>query len=137
MKQQNTAEYIEKHGIKPTANRILVANVLLESEQPLTLKEIEDRVASIDKSGVFRTLNVFREHHLIHIIEGAENGARYELCRNSSDDHHDDLHIHFYCESCKNTFCLDTPVPSVQLPEGFEADSCNYLIKGVCPKCQK
>ena len=137
MEQQKCIELLEQHNVKPTTNRILVLAALAESGHPLSLKELEERVESIDKSGVFRTLSVFREHSLIHVIEGAENGVRYELCHNHSDEHHDDQHLHFYCERCKNTYCLDTPVPEVALPEGFETHCQNYMLKGLCPKCRR
>ncbi|MBO4741609.1 MAG: transcriptional repressor [Bacteroidales bacterium] len=137
MQQQKYVEMLEQHGVKPTANRLLVLAVLCEAEHPLSLKEIEGRVASIDKSGVFRTLSVFRNHHLIHVIDGAENGVRYELCHNHTDDADNDLHLHFFCENCKKTYCLETPIPNVYLPEGFEARYGNYIIKGICPKCGK
>lgn len=136
MDSKNCAELLEQHGVKPTANRLLVAGVLAGAAHPLSLKEIEESVETIDKSGVFRTLTVFREHHLIHVIEGAENGVRYELCHNHSDESDDDQHLHFYCENCKKTFCLETPIPDVSLPEGFEAHCGNYMIKGICPKCR-
>lgn len=137
MEQQKYVEILEQHDVKPTANRLLVLGVLCGADNPLSLKEIEDRVESIDKSGVFRTLTLFREHHLIHVIEGAENGVRYELCHDHSDDSDNDQHMHFYCENCKKTFCLETPIPDVPLPEGFDAHCGNYMIKGICPKCGK
>ena len=137
MEQQKVLEIFEHHGVKPTANRIVIFCALAESVQPLSLKEIEEKVYPIDKSGVFRTLTVFREHNLIHVIDGAENGVRYELCHNHNSDSDDDQHMHFYCESCKNTYCLQTPVPEVALPEGFKARCGNYMIKGICPKCGK
>jgi len=28
------------------------------------------------------------------------------------------------------------PLPKVELPEGFAAESATYLVKGVCPDCR-
>ena len=137
MEHQEILQIFEHHDIKPTANRILIFRALAESVQPLSLKELEEKVYPIDKSGIFRTLTAFREHRMVHIIEGAENGVRYELCHHRSDEHDDDQHMHFYCERCKTTYCLETPVPEVELPDGFEVLSGNYMIKGICPKCAK
>jgi Fur family ferric uptake transcriptional regulator len=48
----------------------------------------------------------------------------------------DDLHVHFYCTRCHRTFCLEsTPVPPVDVPEGYEVETKSYLLKGVCPEC--
>ena len=128
---------LASHNIKPTANRIVVARTLAAAERPMSLTELEYKILSIDKSGVFRALTLFREHHLVHVIEDGGDGVRYELCH-SHDGHaeDDDQHVHFYCERCHRTFCLpDTPIPSVPLPQGYRLSSINYMAKGLCPDC--
>ena len=130
---------LASHDIKPTANRIVVARTLAAAERPMSLSELEYEILSIDKSGIFRTLSLFREHHLVHVLEDGGDGVRYELCH-SHDDHQedDDQHVHFYCERCHRTFCLNhTPIPPVSLPEGYETQSINYMVKGLCPECSK
>ena len=124
------------HGIRPTANRILVAQALARSGRPVSLTELETALDTIDKSGIFRTLTLFREHHLVHTIEDGE-AVRYELCHSHDEAHDDDLHPHFYCEKCHRTFCLDgVAVPSIPLPSGYTGHSTTYLIKGICPECR-
>ena len=128
---------LASHGIKPTANRIVVARTLAAAERPMSLTELEYKILSIDKSGVFRALTLFREHHLVHVIEDGGDGVRYELCH-SHDGHAeaDDQHVHFYCERCHRTFCLtDMPIPTVILPAGYELHDINYMAKGLCPEC--
>ena len=130
------ADLLLRHGVKPTANRIIIAEALADADRPLSMTELGDTVESIDKSNVFRSLNTFREHHLVHTIEDGGDSVRYELCQSTDDGHDDDMHVHFYCELCHKTFCLsDTPVPSVGLPEGYRMTSVNYVIKGVCANC--
>lgn len=130
------ADLLLHHGIKPTANRIIIVEALADADRPLSMTELEDKVESIDKSNVFRSLNTFREHHLVHTIEDGGDSVRYELCLSTDEGHDDDMHVHFYCEQCHKTFCLsDTPVPSVNLPEGYRMNSVNYVIKGVCANC--
>ena len=128
---------LQEHGIKPTANRLLVLKALAESKRPLTMAELEDQIDSIDKSGIFRTLMLFKENHLLHQIDDGCEGVRYELCH-AHGETDDDRHVHFHCEVCHRTFCLENiPVPSVSLPEGFQHETVNYMIKGVCPQCAK
>ena len=137
MKGEECEKLLASHGIKPTANRIVVARTLAAAERPMSLTELEYKILSIDKSGVFRALTLFREHHLVHVIEDGGDGVRYELCY-SHDGHaeDDDQHVHFYCERCHRTFCLpDTPIPSVSLPQGYHLTSINYMAKGLCPDC--
>ena len=138
MDEAKCIKLLEEHGVKPTANRIVVVKALASSIQPQSLAELESRIETIDKSNVFRALTLFREHHLVHAIEGTGDGTRYELCHSHHDGHDDDLHPHFYCEECQQTYCLDgVEMPEVQLPTGFKQHSSNYMIKGTCPHCEK
>lgn len=137
MDTNNCETLLLEHGIKPTANRIMVVKALESSMLPLSMAELERKIDSIDKSNIFRTLTLFREHHLVHAIEGAVDGTRFELCHSHDEHHDDDLHPHFYCESCQQTYCMDgVEMPEIVLPEGFEAHSSNYIIKGTCPHCK-
>ena len=135
--QQECEELLREHGIRPTANRIVVAKELAAAERPMSLTELECKIVSIDKSGVFRTLTLFREHHMVHVIEDGGDGVRYELCHShDGHEHDDDQHVHFFCENCNRTFCIsDVPIPSVILPDGYKLTSINYMAKGLCPEC--
>lgn len=127
---------LEEHGVKVTANRLLVARALAQAGRPLSLMELEARLETVDKSNIFRTLTAFKEAHLVHALEDAGDGVRYELCHSHHEGMDDDLHVHFYCEKCHRTFCLeDIPVPPVTVPAGYDVQSVNYLIKGICPNC--
>ena len=127
---------LEEHAVKVTPNRLLVARALAHAGRPLSLMELEARLESIDKSAIFRTLATFREAHLVHVLEDAGDGVRYELCHSHLDED-DDVHVHFYCVKCRRTYCLENiPVPPVEVPEGYEPESVSYLVKGVCPKCR-
>lgn len=127
-------QFLEQHGVKPTPNRILIARALEEAGEPLSLLELEARLESVDRSNISRTLTLFRRAHLVHVLEGEV--MRYELCHSTHEDHDDDLHVHFYCVACHRTICLDgTPLPTVELPQGYRPQGYSYLIKGVCPQC--
>ena len=138
MDEATCVKLLEEHGIKPTANRIVVVKALASSIQPQSLQELERRIQTIDKSNVFRALTLFREQHLVHAIEGSSDGTKYELCHSHSQEHDEDLHPHFYCEACHETYCLNgIEMPEVVLPQGFEQHSVNLMIKGLCPHCRK
>ena len=138
MEQEPILRLMEHHGVRPTANRILIAGALSRAGRPMSMGELEDALETVDKSVISRTLSLFRELHLVHVIEDGGDGVRYELCHSHHDDHDDDTHVHFHCESCGRTFCLeDIPVPEVAVPDGFKASSVNYMIKGICPDCSR
>lgn len=137
MNEVDCIQLLEGHDIKPTANRIVVVRELAKSLRPVTLSELETRIMTIDKSNIFRALTLFREHHLVHIIEGGSEGVRYELCHSLDHDHDEDIHPHFLCEKCGQTYCLDyTEIPNIHLPKGFEKKTANLMIKGICGNCQ-
>ena len=138
MNEASCTLLLEEHGIKPTANRIVIARALAQCLHPATLAELEARIKTIDKSNIFRALTLFKEQRLVHVIEGGSEGVRYELCHSHDDDHDADIHPHFYCEQCGQTYCLDyTEIPDIALPKGFEKRSANLMIKGVCERCKK
>ncbi len=138
MDEGKFVELLERHGIKPTANRIMIVKALAGEESPKTMKELEDTLVLIDKSNIFRALTLFRERRLVHTIEDGNGGTRYELCLSHSTSEDDDGHVHFFCEQCGRTFCLNsTPLPPVPLPPGYVRRSANFLVKGLCPQCAK
>lgn len=130
----NVEHLMAEHGVKVTANRLLIARALEEAHRPLSMMELEERLESIDKSNVFRTLVVFKDARLVHVLEG--DPVRYELCHSHHGDHDDDLHVHFYCVKCHKTYCLEEiPVPPVSVPEGYQVQEESYLLRGICPQC--
>jgi Fur family ferric uptake transcriptional regulator len=137
MNESAITALMQEHDIRPTANRIIVAKALAEEGRSLTMTELEDHIGSIDKSGIFRTLTLFKEQHLVHVLEDGE-GVRYELCHSHDHSIDNDMHVHFHCEHCGQTICLeDLPIPEVTLPDGYEMQSANFVLKGICPKCRK
>ena len=127
---------LSQHGVKPTPNRLLVARELSSAGRPLSLIELEGRLETVDKSSIFRTLSLFRDAHLVPVLEDSGDGVRYELCH-ASGEHDDDLHVHFHCTLCHKTFCLESvPVPEVAVPEGFTPHSATHLVRGLCPDCK-
>ena len=138
MQDNPYAQLLEAHGVKPTANRIIIVKALSQAGTPMSMKELEYSILSLDKSSIFRTLTLFREHHLVHTIESGDGGMRYELCKSHDNNIDDDEHVHFYCEQCHKTYCLyDTLIPQVPVPEGFLPHSANFILRGVCPQCRK
>ena len=136
----NTAEIegmLTGKGVKPTANRILVMRELMKMSHPVNLSTLESALEySMDKASIFRVLELFAEKEVVHVIEDGSRSLKYELCHNEGHHNISDQHVHFYCERCKETFCFEkVRVPITEIPEGFQAHSVNYMIKGVCPKC--
>lgn len=129
---------LEKKNIKPTAVRILVLRKLMESPYAVSLSELEQLLETVDKSTIFRTLNLFLAHHLVHELEDGSGSSKYEICESEERCSVSDMHAHFYCEQCHRTFCFkNIHIPLIALPEGFRMQSINYMVKGICKHCMK
>ena len=138
MNSQDMISRLESKGIRPTANRILVMKTLMGAQNPQRLSNLERKTGSMDKSSIFRTLTLFLEHDVVHAFEDGRGVLCYELCEEKGACDHHDGHIHFYCESCQRSFCMeDIHIPSFELPEGFYPHSISFVIKGECPDCRK
>lgn len=138
MNSQDMISRLESKGIRPTANRILVMKTLMGEQNPQSLSNLERKMVSMDKSSIFRTLTLFLEHDVVHAFEDGRGILCYELCEEKGACDHHDGHIHFYCESCQRSFCMeDIHIPSFELPEGFYPHSISFVIKGECPDCRK
>lgn len=124
--------------VRPSPVRTLVLKVMNASERPLSGQDIETALDSVDRSSITRTLSLFTERGIVHTVDDGSGSVKYELCRSCDrHDHHDDTHPHFHCIKCGETFCFnDQEIPKINLPEGFSYTSANYVIKGLCPRCQ-
>lgn len=129
-------ELLEKAGIKPTANRILVLREIIGSESPMSLIELEVALETMDRSSVLRVLNLLLDHDVIHAFEDGRGVSKYEICHGESHCSVDDMHAHFYCEKCDRVYCFeDISAPQINIPGNFQIRSVNYMLKGICPKC--
>lgn len=138
MNEKQIEGLLEQHGIKLTANRILIAKIMSTLDYPISMKELGTMLLTMDKSSIFRTLSLFKSHHLVHQMEDGNDIVRYELCHSHSEEEDEDIHVHFYCEHCHRTFCLnEISVPQVNLPVGYRQTAVNYMIKGICPDCSQ
>ena len=133
---EDPVSLMQEHGVKPTANRILILRTLLQAGRPLSMTEIETDLESVDKSIISRTLSAFREARLLHVLADGGESVRYEVCHCAAEDEDTDRHVHFHCTRCGRTYCLEElPVPAVSLPEGYNAEHVNFVVEGICPAC--
>jgi Fur family ferric uptake transcriptional regulator len=136
MKENETK--LENRNIKPTAMRELVLRVLSEQTTAISLADLEQAFEKADKVTLYRTIKTFEEKKLIHSIDDGSVSVKYALCRETCQCHPEDLHVHFLCTKCKQTFCLtDIPVPSINLPVDFSLENINMVVKGICANCRK
>ena len=113
--------------------RILVLQYLMQQDKAVSLQSIENAFELADKSTLYRTLKTFEKNKLVHSIDDGTKQLKYALCLESCECETNDLHYHFHCNKCNNTFCLTNQnIPQIELPKNFKMEQANMVIKGLC-----
>lgn len=136
---ENHADILKRNGLSVTESRKKILELFLGSEGALAHADIENNAAvSFDRVTVYRTLQTFVEKGIIHQIPTTDNSILYALCKhNCQQGEHHDNHVHFICNNCDKTFCLDdVTVPPVKLPKGFTPAQAAMVVTGVCIDCK-
>ncbi len=117
-------------GIRPTAQRVRIAGLLLASPQHLSAEQILATLraagARISKATVYNTLNLFAERGVIRQL--SVDGARTWFDSNVAP------HYHFH--DMDTGALVDVPVPEVEfarlpaLPPGMEMAEYDLVFRG-------
>lgn len=135
----NTMDILKKNGLSITDSRKKILELFNDSESALAHADIENSTnTSFDRVTVYRTLQTFVEKGIIHQIPTTDNNVLYALCKdNCPEGHHHDNHVHFICDECSKTICLDdVTVPQVKLPKGFTPQHAEMVVNGICGECK-
>ena len=116
-------------GIRPTAQRMRIATLLLSEPQHLSAEQILANLrasgARVSKATVYNTLNLFASHGLIRQL--SVDGARAWF------DSNVDAHYHFH--DLASGALIDVPVPDVEFsrlpppPPGTEVEGIDLVIR--------
>lgn len=71
---------LEANGIKPTTPRMLILNAMQGYNRAFTLGDLEKDLLDIDKSTIFRTINLFHEKKIIHNFDDGSGSVKYSVC---------------------------------------------------------
>ena len=132
-------DILKKNDLSVTDGRKKILDLFLSSEGALAHADIETNTSNaFDRVTVYRTLQTFVEKGNIHNIPTTDNSILYALCKDDCEEgHHHDNHVHFICNNCSKTICLDDViVPTVKLPKGFTPNKTQMVVNGVCADCK-
>ncbi len=132
-------EILKKNQLSVTESRKQILELFLETPGALAHSDIEKSThAAFDRVTVYRTLQTFVDKGIIHNIPTSDNSILYALCKdNCEEGHHHDHHVHFVCDNCNKTICLeDVTVPEVKLPQGFVPRHAEMVVNGICDDCK-
>jgi len=130
---------LRSKGYRITPQRLIVLDAICEHNGHATLADIQSTVnhldSTIDRSTIYRALDVLREVGLIVESEIENIGKVYRISGES--DHH-----HLVCVSCGTVLSIshDSAEPLLQhlLKEyGFELLADHLVFNGLCKDCQK
>ncbi len=130
---------LKKNNLSVTDSRLHILELFYNAKGALAHSDIEKQTGEeIDRVTIYRTLQTFEEKGIIHTIPTADNSVKYALCKDRCEEgHHHDNHVHFICDHCGKTICLDDVlVPEVKLPKGFEPHQSNMVVTGSCNICK-
>jgi len=132
-------EILRKHSLSNTDCRRAILETFLQTKNALAHHDIEKNTNErFDRVTIYRTLQTYIDKGIVHTIPTPDNSVKYALCREEcSEGHHHDNHIHFICEICGKTTCLDeVNIPSIPLPEGYSSSQVNVVVNGTCSSCK-
>jgi Fur family ferric uptake transcriptional regulator len=133
-------DILKRNSLSITESRRKILNLFLNVKGALAHGDIERKAGEkFDRVTVYRTLQTFVEKGIIHIIPTLDNSVLYALCKNNgAESFPHDSHIHFTCDQCNTTYCLEeTIIPDLKLPKGFSLNRVEILAKGICKDCKQ
>jgi Fur family transcriptional regulator, ferric uptake regulator len=137
---ENQLATLKDKNLRHTDAREAVLSVFLAGQHALSHADLETELdAGFDRVTIYRTLKTFVDKGLIHKVLDDVGGMKYALCKkecNTTEHNHQHDHVHFKCNNCGQTTCLDgLAIPAFQLPNGYKKQEMNLLVQGVCDKC--
>ncbi|NNV57797.1 Fur family transcriptional regulator [Limnovirga soli] len=123
--------------ITPTPMRVMVLEYILNQTTAISLNDLENEFQHSDRITIYRTVKTFEEKGLIHDIRDGNEGTKYALCdKDCTSGVHYDMHLHFYCTSCKELMCLPKEdMPVIKLPDSFQLQEVSFVARGICDTC--
>ena len=132
---QDLRSIFNKAQLRITAPRIAVFEVLQESTTPLSIMQIVRASPALDKVGVYRTIKLFSE---LHIVTNIHTGWKqsYELAGPFRPHHH-----HLICDGCGGMTELHSKkvervISEIAESYGFRPLQHHFEVRGLCLNCQ-
>ncbi len=139
--EKDAVAWLHEHGLRATHSRIAIARLLFATEVPLTLAEIQEKLAraSCDFATVFRFVSLLEEKGLVERVAWVDGTTRHEIRDRDGTHHH---HHYLICRTCHKIEPLDQCVVEsfetrIARERGYASVSHSLQLSGVCPACQK
>ncbi|MDD5583453.1 MAG: Fur family transcriptional regulator [Candidatus Omnitrophica bacterium] len=127
---------LKEKGVKITAQRIAVFELLRKNREHLTVErifeEVKRKFPAVSLGTIYAVLFVLRHKGLVSEVRIVPDKASFEA--------RTDVHHHFYCTKCERV--SDIAMPFCQTIERREIEGniieeCHGYFYGVCKQCRK
>ncbi len=137
MKYSELKQSLKNHKLRITDCRMDVLEYFQQQKKALSFRDLEYKFQEYDRVTLYRTLHSFEENGLLHKIPGDSGSAVYGLCNDCGVEAHHHNHMHFKCDTCGTTECIDVPVeiPTISLPKNYKMTDMDVIVNGICNHC--
>ncbi|MGL4451956.1 MAG: Fur family transcriptional regulator [Sarcina sp.] len=130
-------EVLKLKNIKVTKGRILIYDLLLNTEENLTVDEIYQKCKKeedLNLSTVYRTLELFEKHEMVDKVFTSDGTGTYTIKR------HKHNHI-VECSLCHKEIEVACPMNQIEKllkdQTGFKLTEHKLQLKGLCKECSE
>ena len=140
-----TEKKLSSKGIRPTEMRLKIHKSLNRKTYAVSLNEMQkvfiaksEKNKTANRTTFYRNLKTFEDKGLIHQINDGTGVAKFAISdKKAKGKYGTDLHMHFHCTDCRKTICLPNKISEESLPDDYEVNDVNLVLKGICEKCRK
>lgn len=133
MTVQEIKDILHQRGLKATAPRLQIMQVLQQVDHPLTPTMVytlvkEQFESAPDPVSIYRVLEELQKRQIIVNIPSTGRNSFYCLTGRES------IHAHGYCGNCEQMRCL----PQVEAPviqSSFAGQQVHVVAEGLCENC--
>lgn len=138
----SSTDWLRQNGLRVTAGRRAMVDVLLKTPAPLALAELHRKVSAhqCDFATVFRFMTLLEKKKKAQSHSWKDRVLRYELVRDSEDSHHH--HHHLICQNCHQVEEIDSCAVTrieqeLARKTGYAEVTHSLEFFGICPDCQE
>jgi len=133
------AGLLRNHGLKVTANRLVILDLLDQATEPQSAKAIMEHASAVramDRVTVYRALETLFKAGMVARDLAGGRAWLYHLTAGPDKKQHP----HFHCSDCGSLACLPADTVKLdlkRLEDVFPAqvDHLRISLDGVCPDC--
>lgn len=137
LNSENVLEELKNSGFKITKARKALIELLLESNQPLSVPEISSLLRNLNanKTTIYREISFLIDQGVVKEIDFGESKKRYEY--DFKKHHH-----HLVCVSCKRIEDIEVEAnieaeeKRIEKISGFRVVNHSLEFFGICRRCQ-